>query len=335
MKSLSRFIAGVALVVLAGLSTFAQQPSVLRTTTYGVRIDALVSSNGRPVAGLHAEDFDVLDQGIAQRLDAAEAAGHVAVAVAIDTMLSMRDVSMTTDNGAPGLDDHHREFFSSIVRASEVLLRALNPGDRAALVAVADRVVPIVPLTADRDSWGQGLVRMQTVPQRTVPLFTDGRGAIGFEHEIDGLMPQSNLWDGTLAAASLVARDSGRPLVVLVSDGIDDTSWLSRTNVSRTLTNAGIAVDFIQTPSRRWHTGIAVPESLPKETGGVWYKTDDSKLAEKLKARFDYLRQSYVLTYEPKSVGTNDGWHDVVVKVKGRNATVKARPGYFANRPAK
>jgi hypothetical protein len=168
-----------------------------------------------------------------------------------------------------------------------------------------------------------------------VPLFTDGRGTILFDHEADGLMPQSSVWDGTFVAASLVARDSGRALVVVISDGIDDASWLSRAQTSRMLGDLGIAVDLVQTPWRRFHAGVAVPEALPKATGGVVYKTDDPKLEQKFKARLDYLRQSYVLTYEPKGVGTNDGWHDVVVKVKGRKVSVKARPGYYASVPAK
>src|SRR5262249_198629 len=37
----------------------------------------------------------------------------------------------------------------------------------------------------------------------------------------------------------------------------------------------------------------------------------------------DYLRQSCVLTYEPKGVGTNEGWEELVVKVKGRNVSIK------------
>ena len=330
MRLVRRFCAALLVSVLLGLSGSAQQSPVSRTTTYGVRIDALVSDGGRPVVGLSADDFEVLDKGIAQRLDSAESAGHVAVALAIDTSLAWRDASMRTYMYGSG-----PEFFASIARGCDVLLRALGTQDRAALVAVGDRIVPLVPLTKDVAAWREGLERLQVVPARVVPLFTDGRGTITFAHETDGRMPQLSLWDGAMASASLVARDPGRPLVVVVSDGVDDASWLSRDTVSRALAELGIAVDFVQTPRHRFHYGVAVPEGLAKNTGGVVYKTDDSKLAEKFKARLDYLRQSYVLTYEPRGVGTNDGWHDVVVKVKGRNPTVKARPGYYANRPAK
>ncbi|HUL71731.1 MAG TPA: VWA domain-containing protein [Vicinamibacterales bacterium] len=324
------FGAGFVMAAMAVLLASGQQETRLRTTTHGVRIDALVSDSGGPVLGLHSEDFEILDKGVPQRLDAAEAAGHVAVALTIDTSLGARATSMRTY-----MYEMPPESFSSILRACDVLLGALGPGDLAALVAVADRVVPLVPLTRDATAWRQGLVQMQGLPARAAPLATDGRGTIAFANETDGLMPQLSAWDGALAAASLVARDSGRSLVVLVSDGIDDASWLSLEAVSRTLADLGIAVDFVQTSKRRFHYGVATPEDLAKKTGGIVYNTDDSKLPEKFRERLAYLRQSYVLTYEPRGVATNDGWHDLVVKVKGRNVTVRARPGYYANRPVK
>jgi hypothetical protein len=332
MTSLRQLAVNALLMTLAGSFAFAQQGTILRTTTFGVRIDALVSNNGRPITGLHADDFEVLDKGIPQRLDAAEAAGHVAVAFMIDASLSERAPSMMT---WLTLDSRAPNFFPSIVRACEILLGSLVKSDRAALVVAADRVLPLVPLTEQASAWRQGLAQVQGLPPRAVPLFTNGRGTVRFAHETDGLMPQSSVWDGTFVAASLVARDPGRALVVVLSDGIDDASWLTRGLISRTLADLGIPVDLVQTPWRRFHAGVATPEGLAKATGGNVYKTDDSKLGEKFKARLDYLRQSYVLTYEPKGVSTNDGWHEVVVKVKGRNATVKARPGYYANRPAK
>lgn len=333
MKSAWCLAVALLVATLSSPAEMSQQTPVLRATTYGVRIDALVSDGGRPIVGLKAEDFEVLDKGIPQRLDAAAAAGHVAVSLVIDASLSERGFSMVTSDSY--LQARGVEFFPAIVRACDTLLRTLGPSDRAALVAAADRIVPLVPLTQDAASLRRGLAGVQRLPPRATPLFTDGRGTITFAHETDGLMPQSSVWDATFAAAALVARDPGRPFVVVVSDGIDTGSWLARTEIARTFADLGIAVDFVQTPWRRSHPGIAMPEGLAKTTGGVIYKTDDSKLAEKFKERLDYFRQSYVLTYEPRGVGTNDGWHDVVVKVKGRNVSVKARPGYYANRPPK
>jgi len=324
-----RLGAVMPIAALFGLMVSAQQAQTPHATKDVVRINVQVSDGTRPVLGLQLDDFDVLDNGVQQRLDAAGLAGHVALALAIDTSLSSRDESMASLSGP------EPAVFPSILRASDRLLSALAPGDRATLVAVADRIIPLVPLTEEPHAWQQGLTRVQALPPRAWAIFSDGRCATTFNPETDGLMPQSTLWDGVFMAASLVARDPGVPLVVILSDGIDVGSWLTRAHVSRTLANLGIAVDFVQTPRRRWHTGNAVPEDLPKETGGVRYKTDDSKLGERFKARLDDLRQSYMLTYEPRGVSANDNWHDVVVKVKGRNVNVKARPGYYASRSAK
>ena len=41
------------------------------------------------------------------------------------------------------------------------------------------------------------------------------------------------------------------------------------------------------------------------------------------------FRQRYVVSYSPSGV-SREGWHQLVVRVKGRSATVRARPGYLA-----
>jgi hypothetical protein len=41
------------------------------------------------------------------------------------------------------------------------------------------------------------------------------------------------------------------------------------------------------------------------------------------------LRQRYLVSYTPRGV-SKDGWYRLDVRVKGRKAIVKARPGYLA-----
>lgn len=274
----------------------------LRVTTYGVRLDVLVMNGGRPVSGLRPDDFEVLDANVPQHVDTATAVSHVAMAIVLDTSVSA-----------------HHAGFAGFARASDVLIRSLGPNDLAALVTFADHVTLAVPLTGDL-----GLLRRATVaPAR-----------LG-----DGSVPRSTTWDAVFGAAGLVARDPGRPLVVLVSDGVDNASWLSGAQVARRLADAGIVVDFVKSSgfvSPAYPDGpppgSARPEDVPKATGGEIYSLTDTRLAQRFAAHLNDLRQAYVLTYEPRDVKTDDGWHDVKVRVRGRNAIVKARPGYYANR---
>lgn len=271
----------------------------LRVTTYGVRLDVLLTNGGRPVSGLRADDFEVADANVPQRVDTALAVSHVAVAIVLDTSVSARTAG-----------------FERFARAGDVLIGSLGPTDLAALVTFSDHVTLAAPLTADR-----GLL---------------GRAVLASARFGTGSVALSTTWDAVFGAAGLVARDPGRPLVVLVSDGLDNASWLRQSQVARHFAEAGIVVDFVRGPvawsAEREVFGTIRPEDLPKATGGQVYGITDTKLAQRFAAHLHELRQAYVLTYEPRGVKTDDGWHDVKVRVRGRNVVVKARPGYYANR---
>jgi hypothetical protein len=123
-----------------------------------------------------------------------------------------------------------------------------------------------------------------------------------------------------------------------VTDGKDNASWLSRTHTARTLARLGTVVDVIGVatppggPDDQPPGAPEFPNDLTHDSGGQYFDANDKNLAAKLKARFDELRASYVLTYTPRRVKTDDGWHAVTVKVPNRNVTVKAQAGYYAGK---
>ena len=278
----------------------ASQQKPFRTIGHGVRIDVLVTDRSRPVQGLRAADFEVYDMGTRQDVEAVESADHVAVALVVDTSHSVRGAA-----------------YQGVLRRAEEVIDLLQRDDRAALLTFADRVTPVVPSTADFGA----LRRALTATGRF------GAGAV----------PRSTVWDAVFAGAALVAADTGRPLVVLFSDGMDNASWLGKDSVSRTLANLSIIVDFVRTPWDRgsideFGPGTQTPEDLPNRTGGLILDTRDSRFRDKLSGHLTLLRHTYVLTYVPRGVATDNGWHDVKVAVRGRDVAVKARPGYYANR---
>src|SRR4029078_9825360 len=78
----------LALAFLFALPVIAQQPT-FRAATEMVRIDTLVARDGKPVTGLTADDFTVLDNGSPQRIVTIKQMEAVAVGVALDTSGSM------------------------------------------------------------------------------------------------------------------------------------------------------------------------------------------------------------------------------------------------------
>lgn len=129
------WIAGTALgVALSGATAALAQDPVFRGAVDGVRIDALVTENGRPIAGLAPTDFEVRDNGVLQAVDLV-ALGDVPVSVVLALDLS---ASVAGDR------------LTQLTRAGHAVLDALVPEDRAALVTFNRAVVEHVPLTASR-----------------------------------------------------------------------------------------------------------------------------------------------------------------------------------------
>ncbi len=64
---------------------------VYSSKTVGVRVDALVTLNGAPVGGLRAADFEILDNGVPQRLESIDFGDMpVSVVLAFDASASTR-----------------------------------------------------------------------------------------------------------------------------------------------------------------------------------------------------------------------------------------------------
>jgi VWFA-related protein len=112
--------------VSTGQATFS-------TRVEAVRVDALVTSGGRPVQGLAAADFEVRDNGVLQQVDLI-ALDEIPVNVVLALDLSG---SVTPERRA------------DLRQAGEALLDALAPGDRAALVTFNQAVALRSALTED------------------------------------------------------------------------------------------------------------------------------------------------------------------------------------------
>jgi VWFA-related protein len=126
--------AGAALAALmsSSLQPLAQQAS-FSTRVDNVRVDVEVRRDERLVQGLTAADFDVLDNGVRQKVEiVAPSAFPVSVVLALDSSAS--------------LDQKER---THLVRAGTRVIDGLKPGESAALVTFSDRITILSPFTPD------------------------------------------------------------------------------------------------------------------------------------------------------------------------------------------
>jgi Ca-activated chloride channel family protein len=251
-----------------------------------VRVDVLVTEDGKPLRGLRAADFEVLDNGVPQTIDLVSFE-QLPLNVVFTFDLSSSIVGERLDN---------------LREASRAVLDGLRTGDQAALVMFSTTVVVAPGLTGRA-----GLV--QTAIDRAEP---------------EG---ETSLVDASFAGMMVAESDVGRGLVIVFSDGLDTGSWLRPKAVLDVAKRSDAVVYAV---SAGLASRAEFLEELTDQTGGRLFKVESTRsLSQVFLEMLGEFRQRYLLSYSPAGV-SHDGWHELTVRVKGRNAVVKARPGYLA-----
>ena len=276
-------------MALAFLATIGSTPVLTQAPTFSagvnqVRVDVLVTDRGQVVRGLQPSDFEVLDNGVSQRVELV-----TFEQVPLNVILAL-DLSESVSG----------ERLDHLRSAARALLEGLTERDQAALLTFSHRVRLKEGLTADVDRLRRALDEVEPV----------GNTA---------------LIDGAYAAMMLGASDIGRDLVVLFSDGFDTASWLPASSALESARRADVVVYGV---SARGPAPFL--RDLSDLTGGTLFEVDSTRdLRGGFIAILAEFRQRYLVSYSPQGV-SQDGWHRLDVRVKGRRAAVKARAGYLA-----
>jgi VWFA-related protein len=300
---------------VASATVFAAAQARFTTGAAAVRVDVLVTDGNRPVSGLTADNFELRDNGVPQR-----------VADFARELLPLNVIGVLDVSGSVSGEPLRR-----LQQGMTSLIDALQGKDRAALVTFSERLRIHSNLTEDRN-------RLRSLVQDV----TAG-GATG-------------LFDATFAGLALRETDSGRTVLLLFSDGIDTASWLTakqvvdaarRTDVviyPVTIKPGGTLAQRSSPPQYRSNIPLSVSspltlrqaqaqkmlEALADVSGGrVVYADAQRPLGETFVEVLSEFRQRYVLSYSPSGV-SNDGWHTIDVKLRGKKGLVIARRGYFA-----
>jgi VWFA-related protein len=152
--------------------------------------------------------------------------------------------------------------------------------------------------------------------------------------------------DAVWVALQLRPDDDSRPLVLVFTDGVDNASWLSRSDILAGVQRAGVVVHAIELEgdetslptsgvsqmSRGSISPLTVApkgllEDLVAAAGGRrWSATSSRDLRDLFARAIDEMRARYLVTFYPEGA-PRAGWHDLRVSVNGRG-TVTAKPGY-------
>ena len=193
------------------------------------------------------------------------------------------------------------EGLEHLQRAGETLLQGLGPRDRAALLTFSHIVTQRSGLTGDIDRLRSALASVKP------------RG-------------DTALIDAAQAAMIVAGSSSSRGLVVVFSDGLDTSSWLSRDLVLSTARRSDAVVYGIAVG----RTSDDFLENLTDLTGGRLLRAETTNAVRALFVQvLEEFRHRYVISYPPTGV-ERGGWHRLQVRVRRANVVVRARPGYIA-----
>jgi Ca-activated chloride channel homolog len=271
--------------VFVSAATPAQTPT-FSAAVETVRVDVLVTDGHEPLLGLEADDFEVLDNGMVQKVEFATVQTlPLNVVLALDTSGSVTGARL-----------------ESLREASRAIIGDLKAGDRAGLLTFTNVLSIRTDLTADVER---------------VHAALNGAPVSG----------GTSLVDAAYAAIVTGESESGRALVIVLSDGVDTASFLRPESVLETAHRSDVVVYGVSA-SRLEGTGFV--RELCAATGGRVLKAESTDGIRQAFLRvLGEFRHRYLLSYVPQGV-SRAGWHPLTVRVKNRRATVKARPGYLA-----
>lgn len=299
-------------VLLASGLTFDAQEQMFRGSVDLVSIDVSVTRRNAPVGGLKSEDFELLDNGVAQ-------------AATCQTTVSMPvDVSLVFDEGFGTAIDFAGKFSSFPHEIAEML----RSKDRLQMISAGMTVRETVPMQSPDE------IRSRDFSDIDQSSRLDNRHALDFVHDPEA---GSSVFDALLFALAWPQDSHRRHIVVLFSRGADKGSVLD-VAAAEPIAQRADAVLHAVLWNQQLRVGQPATMALPSKlsydalvgaaraTGGdVHYSTNG---VGAFKSIFDDFRQSYVLTYTLKGAAPA-GWHALAVHIlRHPEYTVHARPGY-------
>ena len=286
-----------------------QPVATLKVTTRVVEISAVVKSkSGEPEGGLTKDDFILKQDGKPQPIRYFSQGSDLPLTLAL----------MVDTSGS------QRTFINDEALASDIFFETMmgRKQDRAMLVQFDVSVLQLQSLTNSPSVLHLALTR---------------------------LSPHASAVGGTLlndavysVAKDVLAHETGRKAIVLLTDGGDNGSRSSLADAIEQVQRADVQVYSIlysaQNEAAKFGVRAATPdpgmkilESLSDATGGrVFTVSPTLSLREIFTQIGQDLRLQYALGYTPPADMQPNSYHKLELKAKNNKLTVQARKGFFA-----
>jgi VWFA-related protein len=325
-----------------------QQPPTFRAGVKLVRVDASVTTGGnKPVSDLLAGDFEVMEDGVVQRVETAQFLRLDGQPTRGDeTSLEIRSREHGLAEAAREdvrlfvifLDDYHIDRLPSVTipmrRELTAFLSRFQPTD---LLAIVDPLTPGDAITFTR-SIGDLTTFVRQFEGRHNEIFPVKNAAEEAQlksGDVERLRAQVTLSALSALCVHLGGLREGRKTVVFVSQGPplvfgSGTLDMDLRDVVESANRANVTIDVVDPRGLGTYTQAADSMySLAAGTGGrAVLNTNNFELG--LRQVVEDASAYYLLGYAPTRTEDDGKYHKISVKVKRPGVHVLAREGYWA-----
>ena len=293
---------------LSAQSAARAQDAVFKTDVSVVNVFATVrDKNGRFIRDLGKDDFWLTENGRLQtiRYFSRESDLPLVLGLMIDTSMSQQRV-LAAERGAC------LEFLDQVLRETK---------DKVFIMQFDMAVFLRQELTSSRKSLDDTLPFVDTPSRKELQLQSGGG---------------TRLYDAVeKASREIMARQTGRKALIVMSDGVDDGSEASLATAIEAAQRADAIVYSILFSDAGYYgaDGRGVLKRMSQETGGAFFEVSKQHpIEEAFRQLEEELRSQYSLGYLSDQPVTIPEFRKIQLAVNGKGMVVQARDRYWARR---
>jgi VWFA-related protein len=326
----------IVIVILFVCATFisaqtpADQDDVIRTETDVTNLPFTVTDQQRRfITTVRAEDVRVLEDGVQQQLFTFQRETDRPLSIAF-----LIDVSISQQRTLPDEKAAARGFIEKAIRSNK---------DQLAIIPFTGLAFLELGMTRDILSVYRVLQQIDVA----IPAYQGaGRPLSGIPTGPGMMAPPEEgttaIWDAVALASSQVlakTQDQRRRAIILLTDGLDTTSRLRRSDAIDRVVGAEAIVYAIGIgDSKGEGVNKAALRDLAERTGGrAFFPKKEGELQSAFTEIEQELRTQYLIAYSSGNKRLDGSYRKITVEItnpdlKKQSLTIRHRPGYFAKR---
>jgi VWFA-related protein len=310
----------LTLLTLSGVLLAQDLPSIKVDVDLVNILTSVRDKRGALIPSLQKEDFTILEDGKAQPIKyfTKETDLPLTIGLLVDVSGSQRNLIDIERNAAS-------QFFRDVLRKK----------DLAFLISFGEETELLQDYTGSSRLLTEGLGQLRVssgvsgVHPGPVPTIGSPRGTV--------------LYDAIyLAANEKLKGEVGRKVIVVITDGVDQGSRLTRNQAIEAAQKSDAVIYSIDYSDPGAYGpfgfggggGEGELRKMSDETGGRVYKVDRKHpLDQVFKELQDEMRSQYSIAYTPTNEVKDGSYRHLEVRLANKDLKAQARKGYYAIKP--